>query len=266
MVCEEVRRTVSDGDGRARRGRRVRAHLRDCAACSAFATAIPARQQEMRMLLPAVAPAASAAILAHVLGAQSGHGAGAGAGSGIAATGAAGKAVGASLAAKALAGATVLVTAAAGVVGVHAVMPSNHHSTGQSISAYRPGTGATADVPTRAAGPARRSPASTPGVQSTTRAGQGVAGAPVAPDASSGTASPGRAFNPGRHLQRAGGFGVGGASNPGTGRHAGGSPASLSATSNSPPGPRVHGSPASAAARQATPRPRGLRVGKRSGS
>jgi RNA polymerase sigma factor (sigma-70 family) len=76
MACEDVRRTVSDGDRRALRGRRVRAHLRDCTACSAFATAIPARRDELHALVPALAPAASAAMLARVAGAGSGHGAG----------------------------------------------------------------------------------------------------------------------------------------------------------------------------------------------
>jgi RNA polymerase sigma factor (sigma-70 family) len=36
MECEEIRRHISDGDGRVLRGRRLRAHLRDCAPCSAL--------------------------------------------------------------------------------------------------------------------------------------------------------------------------------------------------------------------------------------
>src|SRR5581483_11107118 len=43
MACEEVRRRISDGDGRALRGRRIRAHMRDCGGCAAFAAAIPER-------------------------------------------------------------------------------------------------------------------------------------------------------------------------------------------------------------------------------
>jgi RNA polymerase sigma factor (sigma-70 family) len=43
MSCDEVCRIVSDGDRRVARSRRVRAHLRQCAACAAFAGAIPAR-------------------------------------------------------------------------------------------------------------------------------------------------------------------------------------------------------------------------------
>ncbi|MGZ4331915.1 MAG: sigma-70 family RNA polymerase sigma factor [Solirubrobacteraceae bacterium] len=120
MMCEEVRRMVSDGDGRAFRSRRVRAHLRDCAGCTVFAAAIPARRDDLQ----ALAPAASAAMLARVMGAGSGHGASGGA----VAAGAAGKTVGATLAAKALVSAAVLATAAAGVTGVSTVLRHEHHA------------------------------------------------------------------------------------------------------------------------------------------
>lgn len=125
MVCEEVRRTISDGDGRALRGRRVRAHLRDCAGCAQFAAAIPARGQDLQALVPVLAPAASAAMLARVTGVGSGHGAGSGAGA--VAAGAAGKTVGATLVAKLLVSAAVVVTAAAGVTGVRAVLTHRQH-------------------------------------------------------------------------------------------------------------------------------------------
>lgn len=125
MVCEDVRRTISDGDGRALRGRRVRAHLRDCAGCAQFAAATPARRQDLQALLPVLAPAASAAMLARVTGVGSGHGAGAGAGA--VAAGAAGKTVGATLVAKLLVSAAVVVTAAAGVTGVSAVVNHQEH-------------------------------------------------------------------------------------------------------------------------------------------
>ncbi len=126
MICEEVRRTVSDGDGRALRSRRVRAHLRDCAGCTVFAAAIPARRDDLRALAPVLAPAVSAAMLARVVEAGSGHGAGGGAGA--VAAGAAGKTVGATLAAKALVSAAVLATAAAGVTGVSTVLTREHHA------------------------------------------------------------------------------------------------------------------------------------------
>ena len=58
MACEEIERILSDGDRRALRGRRVRAHLRDCASCRSFATAIPARRVHRAMRVRATsAPA-----------------------------------------------------------------------------------------------------------------------------------------------------------------------------------------------------------------
>jgi len=113
MACEDIRRTVSEGDGRALRGRRVRAHLRDCVACAAFASAIPARKADLHSLSSPLPPALAAGLLARLCGLGSGHGAG---GAGGMAVGVAGKAVGATVAAKALTGAVIVVTAA-GVTG-----------------------------------------------------------------------------------------------------------------------------------------------------
>jgi RNA polymerase sigma factor (sigma-70 family) len=223
MVCEEVRRTISDGDGRALRGRRVRAHLRDCAACDAFATAIPARREQLRMLVPPLAPAASAAMLTRILAAHSGHGTGATAGAGIAGTGAAGKTVGATLAAKALTGAAVLVTAAVGVVGIRAVVPSSHHSTRQSTGAHRAGIGTAASIPARVGRPLPRS-FSTPNRQGASRAAHPASGAPVSSHWSSGTASADRAFTRGRGVEGAPGVGLGNSSSSAPGRRAHGSP------------------------------------------
>src|SRR4051812_36112789 len=50
LACEEVRRKLSDGDGRVLRGRRVRAHLRSCADCHRFRDAVVERRQTLRML------------------------------------------------------------------------------------------------------------------------------------------------------------------------------------------------------------------------
>jgi RNA polymerase sigma factor (sigma-70 family) len=116
MACEEIRRTVSEGDGRSLRGRRVRAHLRDCSACAAFAAAIPSRRADLHALASPLPPILAAGLLARLGLIGSGHGAGGAAGAGGMAAGVAGKAVGASLAAKALAGAVIVATAA-GVTG-----------------------------------------------------------------------------------------------------------------------------------------------------
>jgi RNA polymerase sigma factor (sigma-70 family) len=86
MSCDDVTRRLSDGDRRAFRGRRVRAHLRDCRACAAFAAAIPRRHGELRALSPVLAPASAAAVLERILGGAAKPGAGsagaAGSGSG----------------------------------------------------------------------------------------------------------------------------------------------------------------------------------------
>ena len=52
MDCSQVQMKLSDTDGRVRRGRRLKAHLADCALCTAFAAAIPARTADMRMVFP----------------------------------------------------------------------------------------------------------------------------------------------------------------------------------------------------------------------
>ena len=67
MECEAARVLISDGDRRILRGRRVRAHLRNCAPCAAFAASIPARRRQLRALVPPIAPAAAASLLERLL-------------------------------------------------------------------------------------------------------------------------------------------------------------------------------------------------------
>jgi hypothetical protein len=124
------------------------------------------------------------------------------------------------------------VTAAAGVAGIRAVMPSHHHNTRHSVGAHITSTGAAADLATRAGWSAIRSRASTPGRQGPTRTGHGALGPRVANHASSGTASAGRASSAGRHMQRAAVVGRGGTSSPATGRRARGPRASVPAASD----------------------------------
>jgi RNA polymerase sigma factor (sigma-70 family) len=130
MSCTEVRRRISEGDRRLLRGRRVNAHLRDCAACEAFAVAIPARESDLRALAPALPPAAAAALLGRVIRAASPHG---GASVGSAASAAAvGKTAGTVIGWKALATVGVLATTAAGVTGLTHVLqhsqPARHRA------------------------------------------------------------------------------------------------------------------------------------------
>jgi RNA polymerase sigma factor (sigma-70 family) len=94
MLCAEVQRALSDGDGRVLRGRRVRAHVRSCRACRTFKTALAQRPADLAALAPALPVSAGAALLAHLLpgaaktglASSAGTAAGAGASGGIAAT------------------------------------------------------------------------------------------------------------------------------------------------------------------------------------
>ena len=91
MLCADVQRALSDGDGRVLRGRRVRAHVRSCRACRTFKTALAQRPADLAALAPALPASAVAALLAHLLpGAKAGlaasAGTAAGAGGGMAAT------------------------------------------------------------------------------------------------------------------------------------------------------------------------------------
>ena len=125
MTCEDVQHRISDRDGRALRGRRIRAHLRDCVTCAAFAAVIPARQAELRGFAPVLPPVAAAAVLSHAIYAGSGPAAAtsASAASTAATATAVGKTAGTVVVWKTLAtGGAVLVTAAAGVSGLAHVL------------------------------------------------------------------------------------------------------------------------------------------------
>ena len=129
MACAEICQSISEGDRRLLRGRRVRAHLRDCASCAAFASAIGARESDLRALVPVLPAAASAAVLARtmsgVVGGAGGSAGAAGAAGGTGAAGpaaAAGKTIGVAFTSKGFATASVLATAAVSVGGVAAVV------------------------------------------------------------------------------------------------------------------------------------------------
>jgi RNA polymerase sigma factor (sigma-70 family) len=109
MRCEEIQEMVSDGDRRTLRSRQVRAHLRDCAACRAFAGAIPARRAALSAASPALPVATAASILGRLTGTGSGHG-----GGGVSlAAGATGKAASVGAAVKTMATGAAIVAAAA---------------------------------------------------------------------------------------------------------------------------------------------------------
>lgn len=120
MMCDEVCRAISAGGGRTLRGRRVKAHLRDCRSCREFAEAIPARSRDLKAIAPPLAMPAVISILRRVLASSSSHPGGT---AGVA-VGSAGKAAGLLAAGKTLAGAAVVVTVAAGAGVVPSIGPS----------------------------------------------------------------------------------------------------------------------------------------------
>ena len=135
MACEGIQRIISDGDRRALRGRRVRAHLRECSACRTFAEAIPARGAELRALAPALPGATAAGLLARITGAGTGHGGG---GAGVAA-GATTKAMGLAASAKMVsAGAAVVVAAAVGAGEIHHLASRTPSASDTRASAVAP--------------------------------------------------------------------------------------------------------------------------------
>ncbi|HKT83848.1 MAG TPA: hypothetical protein VJQ84_08445, partial [Solirubrobacterales bacterium] len=114
MSCERVMRQLSEADGRVRRRRDVRAHLRSCPDCRAFRDSIDERRGDLAALTPL--PAVAAASILHGLIGGGKIAAGSGLGGAATAAGAgAGKAAGTSLAVK-----TVATVAVAATVGVTA--------------------------------------------------------------------------------------------------------------------------------------------------
>jgi RNA polymerase sigma factor (sigma-70 family) len=131
MDCEAVCRLVSDADGRVLRGRRVRAHLRDCSSCAAFAAMIPDRRADLRALAPPLPALAAAGILSRVFGGSSAGGAGAGIGGGGAGFAGliTGKGVTLGLVTKALVGLAVLSGATVGITrAVEHASATPHHA------------------------------------------------------------------------------------------------------------------------------------------
>jgi RNA polymerase sigma factor (sigma-70 family) len=167
MPCDEIRRRISDADGRALRGRRVRAHLRECSACAGFAAAIPARSADLRALAPALPTAAAAGLLEHVMGAGSGHAVGGGI-AGLA-TAAAGKTASAALTGNALAGVAVVASATVGVtMGMGSLIHASDRAhpsrpLGPAVAPVTPKPSRSARVTPQAASSAVRGPAAQAG-------------------------------------------------------------------------------------------------------
>ena len=125
--CEEIRRTISDGDGRALRARRVRGHLNGCPGCATFATQMRRRRTALRAFAPPLPALAAQQLLGRVLHSGGAHGGGAQLGVGAGA-GVVGKLSAAAASTKAIAGVAVVVTAGAGVGVLHHVLHHAHRT------------------------------------------------------------------------------------------------------------------------------------------
>jgi len=112
MTCDEVKRALSDGDGRVVRRRDIRSHLRSCADCSLFRDEIARRSSDLAAISPLPAVAA-AGLLQGLLGGSGGASGAASGAAGALGAGAA-KSVGAGAALKA--GAAVAAVAVVGTV------------------------------------------------------------------------------------------------------------------------------------------------------
>src|SRR4051812_16506050 len=67
-ACGDIRRMLSDGDGRVLRGRGVRGHLRSCPDCRRFRAALDRRPVALRALIPPLPVGGAAALLAQIIG------------------------------------------------------------------------------------------------------------------------------------------------------------------------------------------------------
>ena len=126
MDCDVVRRTLSDGDRRMLRGKRLRGHLSSCAGCQDFELGLRERPAELAMLAPPLPLAAAAAMLSGLLGGAAGGGFGPGGGLVASITGGAKAVAGVSLATKV---ATVAVVGTT-VVGGGALVVVPHRDAG----------------------------------------------------------------------------------------------------------------------------------------
>jgi RNA polymerase sigma factor (sigma-70 family) len=138
MSCDEVCRIVSDRDRRALRSRRVRAHIRHCSECAAFADAVPARTADLRALAAPLPPAVALAILSRATG-----GAGSAGGGGGAVASGLGTKVALSAAGTKLAAGVAVVSAtlgAAAVVGADRPAPRHSVRVAPAEPSVAPGT------------------------------------------------------------------------------------------------------------------------------
>jgi RNA polymerase sigma factor (sigma-70 family) len=129
MRCDAVTAILSDGDGRVARRRDVRAHLRDCPECRAFAAEIQSRGETLAAIAPLPALAAAALAKGALAGSAGSVVGGAVVGGGAAGGGAAGAGLAAGVAATTGSTAALIKSAAAvvAIVAVGAVAADRTH-------------------------------------------------------------------------------------------------------------------------------------------
>ena len=144
MKCEAVTKALSDGDGRVRRRRDIRAHLRDCSHCRGFAEEIDSRSDALAAISPL--PAVAATAMLHGLlggGAAGGAAAGAGAGAGTGGIGglvggAAVKSVGTATLLKGVAAVAVVAAIGVGAADRAGLIQSGGNSESKAPAGARP--------------------------------------------------------------------------------------------------------------------------------
>jgi len=143
MDCEAVRSTLSVGDRRLLRGRKVRAHLRGCNGCTSFHDAIHARRRDLAALAPPI-PAALGVALLHSLFGGGGSGGGGllgGGGSATGATAATTTAAGGGVAATTGVAATAAATTAAATTAAATTGAASAGASGGFLAALTSATG-----------------------------------------------------------------------------------------------------------------------------
>jgi RNA polymerase sigma factor (sigma-70 family) len=144
MECESVTKALSDGDGRVRRRRDIRAHLRDCSHCRGFAEEIDSRSGALAAISPLPAVAATA-MLHGLLGGGTAGGAAAGAGAGAGTGGIGGlfggaavKSVGTATLLKGVAAVAVVAAIGAGVADRGGLIRIGGNSVSRAPAGARP--------------------------------------------------------------------------------------------------------------------------------
>jgi RNA polymerase sigma factor (sigma-70 family) len=122
MSCESIRLSLSSEDRRRLRGRKLRAHLKECTGCREFQRMMDVRRRDLAAVAPPL-PAIAAAAILHGLGGGA-HGGAAGGLVGLAGGGT-GKAVATSAVVKGLAAAAVVATVGTGTAGLTGHLPGS---------------------------------------------------------------------------------------------------------------------------------------------